>query len=106
MSELISKELLRHVISTDKFECIGVFGGIASLRDNVTDSGWDYNIYELAHRCKKWALSQGYDIASSSQGYANITTLDSIKQCGYFAQDTEFEAVLKAAQWVLDNKDK
>ena len=71
------------------------------------DGTWNVvNIYELMHKCKKWALTQGYDIASSSQGYANITTLDSINQHGYFAQDTEFEAVLKAAQWVLNNKDK
>jgi len=62
----------------------------------------------LSNKCKKWLTKQGY---GSSSGIEIITDIKfcTISKDGYdtwktFNEDTEPEAVLKACQWILDNK--
>ena len=73
------------------------------------------NIYELAHKCKEWALNQDncFSIVSGKvpNNYFCVVQY-SFQWLGkdgyeeYFTEDTEPEAIFKACQWILDNKDK
>jgi len=88
-----------------------------------------YNIYELAHKCKEWAFTKGYLVTSGtnySDNYLDdLPNNDLINWYSYaiekptsffqvmyemdmpncFDGDTEHEAIFKACQWILDNKD-
>ena len=66
------------------------------------------NIYELAHKCKEWAYSKNYDIRSClgvGVGYAWIFE-GGAKPIRDFHCTSEQEAIFKACQWILENKDK
>lgn len=122
---MISKELLSIVINKNI-----VADDISNieLKENTITSIEDYwdedegpnfyrshtiNIYELAHKCKEYAYSQGYIISSgltpvlgvNKDGWAEVfsssTPLDG--KLHTFKQLSEPEAIFKAAQWVLDN---
>lgn len=108
----ISKELLSAVLGY-KVEAIvdsPSRGGIHCIRLNHRHT--TINIHELAHKCKEWARKEydiviGYgkhiDIMLFSKG-ASILTDTALY--GHRGSDSEPEAVFKACQWVLDNKDK
>lgn len=73
------------------------------------------NIYELAHKCKEWAIRKGFVLSS----YPNIMTCEyacdlsvvtsESGQCRYeltMFKDAEPEAIFKACQWILENKEE
>lgn len=65
------------------------------------------NIYQLAHKCKVWALEQGYSVMSRTRlfgGWVCELMTDYGVEDIQFDADTEPEAVFKACQWILDNK--
>ena len=71
------------------------------------------NIYELAHKCKEWAVEQGYHINSKCYeigGLACITDnqggMEILGCMETFHANTEPEAIFKACEWILENKDK
>jgi hypothetical protein len=91
------------------------------------------NVYELAHKCKEWATEFGYYISSgySDMEYDGDSCEPNYKiyatinlRCGYHSYNSKYdrddwsedisfdmntsepEAVFKACQWILDNKDK
>ena len=69
---------------------------------------WEYqrlNMYELTHKCKEWALENGYELYSSSIGICDIFNND-FENKGAHIAGTEPEAIFKACQWILDNKEK
>ena len=72
------------------------------------------NIYELAHKCKEWALSKGYILMSKPRTSSNFATCVFCKngKCDYeddlwndFRAGTESEAIFKACEWILNQKD-
>lgn len=120
----ISKELLSEVLQTDRFTCDNIYGNIACLRDG-DGGGWDYNIYEFAFRCKEWALIRGYSLLSGrpivrdEEGTQvfnywykcyiweiDENSIDSPTQNTKIETDseTEPEAIIKACEWILNNK--
>lgn len=75
-----------------------------------TGLGIEINIYELAHKCKEWALKNEHNLLSYLsdrngiqesfvQLYNYKTFITTIRA------DTEPEAIFQACQWILDNKD-
>lgn len=109
---MISKELLIEVLGGD-------VKSFSIDKNNVyydIDHGTSINIYELAHKCKQWAFDKGYSLESAKRK----VLLDENKMvdiwicCGFtpynevlpdFTEESEPEAIFKACQWVLDNKD-
>jgi hypothetical protein len=65
------------------------------------------NIFELAHKCKEWAVSKGYNIWSSAYGCEcyidgrNLVNNENIR----FLACNEPEAIFKACEWILKQKD-
>ena len=68
------------------------------------------NIYELAHKCKEWAMLESNNttminsaVTEANMGIASIRDDNgSILFCEVC--DTEPEAIFKACQWILENK--
>jgi len=58
------------------------------------------NIYELAHKCKEWAISKGYILQSGYQNCICINFTDNLSK-NKFSAHTEIEAIFKACEWVL-----
>ena len=67
------------------------------------------NIYELAHKCKEWALKHHYKVISKPDNVPGLweayVNLSLTSKHGEVA-DTEPEAIFKACQWILDKDRK
>lgn len=114
MEKLISKELLSEVLKVK----------IRKINSSILDGNLYYykelvkckskiNIYELAHKCKEWAENQGYILLSKNKEclvyliddvYDVIECLNQYED--YFDADTEYEAIFKACDRILDNEVK
>ena len=122
---MISKELLSEVLGLKKIESIstnlrqiqeGIYGHakeneIAYLAKN---QWYLLNIHELAHKCKEWALKNEFWLKSSvnnitefceDEAYCDILDFEHSLDDFYLGGDTEPEAIFKACQWILENKD-
>lgn len=123
---MIDKELLSAVLGE---EYIDRLVEVISIEDNLmrtyydcgsgapTGLGLEINIYELAHKCKEWAFNEGFTLSSSKDGidewcielYNHLA--DDINDYRLnidfdaFDATTEPEAIFKACQWILDNKE-
>lgn len=122
---IISKELLSEVLGK-KVSKIGKAGYINDLDIGFVDgnrySSYDLciNIYELAHKCKEWALNKGYRLLSGfdEKEYENSPDIEyscivnhiycegGCRSDNNFNSYSEPEAVFKACQWILNNKEQ
>ena len=65
------------------------------------------NIYEIGFKCKEWAKEQGYTITSNFQvALINYNyEIDITKPIEVILYKRgEIEAIIKACEWILDNK--
>ena len=117
---MISKELLSKVLEENISE-VYKMGSNPNFKQNTLlfklygcGELCNINIYELAHKCKEWAYTQGYIIFSKirlNSSYASCY-FHNIGKHDYednfhndFRAETESEAIFKACQWILDNRD-
>jgi hypothetical protein len=68
------------------------------------------NIYELAHKCKEWALDKGYKVNSrltgkDNNGYAEIIKTNSCTFIYSNYSKIEPEAIFKVCEWILNYKE-
>ena len=117
----ISKELLSKVLGYEVKEVLGMLENSANktilsyiFEDASLNEGKRIiNIYELANKCKEWALSKDYYLRAE-QGinyydnlqwtcFLNINMDDGAEYIDYW-NSTEPEAIFKACQWILENK--
>ena len=112
-----SKELLSEVLG------IGIdYNGHFELGILIYGEKGNYwrssiNIYELAHRCKEWATTKNFCITSSTFiAEEDDNDLEWIKNKNYawaelsivdliFRAKTEPEAIFKACEWILQQKE-
>ena len=102
----ISEELICEVLGLDPTS-----GFNYSIEDNqivVSNLGeqlFEVNIYEFAFKCKEWALTKGYFIYSTNElSFIKSFSLETIETFSN-GKDTEIECILKACEWILENKD-
>ena len=106
---LPSKELLSEVLGKEI--------EIRGFKDEFIPSNFEYiedfcnvkviNIYELAHLCKEWAFSEKYFIVSGFILFGqniSIVSFDLKGEIHRCKDDSEFEAVVQACEWVLKEK--
>jgi hypothetical protein len=120
----ISKELLREVLKIPTVSAVGtidywnclIFYSTPCI--NIRDEH-SINIYELAHKCKEWAFKNEYELNSgylthgilypskpSHQIRCDVSyKLADTLQTYRVWENTEPEAIFKACQWILDNKE-
>ena len=114
---MISKELLKEVLDIEGVVLeIAVIGNLLRWADTSNYvSARKINIHELAHKCKEWANSKGYMIKSTTngtaqyKGFASVSYTekrlgDTLKNFGLVS--TEVEAIFKACEWILKQKEK
>lgn len=124
MENLISKELLSEVLEIEiiDFDIVNKNNVRINLlrheknplNDELKLSGVPFgskgaiNIYELAHKCKEWALDKGYMIKSqillNGQGHSVIQKKENDTQTMGWCADTEYKAIFKATQYIYDNE--
>ena len=110
---MISEELLSEVLNLNKR-----LNYIVRIKTNILtysymnmiadDAQASINIYELAHKCKEWAKDYNYDIWSGwdTDYYVAKVNPDFDDCCDWTEYcNTEPEAIFKACQWILDNKE-
>lgn len=120
---LISKELLSEVLGYKIWKILDCNMGTLRycIYPNKGDEPSEYmfpiNIYELAHKCKEWAIENGFCVMSATFNADEDDIEENwIKDVNYawaelhnedklFRADTEPEAIFKACQWILENKD-
>ena len=114
---MISKELLSEVLGVEvnifdvdkkndlvfEYKNDGTYGD-TDIKINKDFIGTYINIYELAHKCKEWALEL-YELRShlcDNKGHCIIYGLNYPREeFMFFTEDTEPEAIFKACQWIL-----
>ena len=86
----------------------------------VTGNPYNYithdkiNVYELAHKCKEWALNKGYYLRAEQgfnykdnlqwTAFLNTNMDDGADYVDYW-NNTEPEAIFKACEWILKQKE-
>lgn len=124
---MISKELLSEIL--DKKAVVDDISNIELKENTITfiedycdeDEGSGFyrshtiNIYELAHKCKEWALSKGHYISliideddkTKCRYVLNLSWNDEYEVDFVIASepyDTEPEAIFKACEYIMENK--
>lgn len=123
---LPSKELLSEVLGINKnliqmppiFEAsvnsIGyLYGSVHEVKNeyDVKRQHKRVNVHELAHKCKEWANQKGYVLSSAIAEqwcvceYYTHKGYDAEEYISYTTADTEPEAIFKACEWILENKE-
>lgn len=104
---MISKELLSEVLKEEVNESIILDGYI--IKYSYKYLGYaEINIFELEHKCKEWAIDNGYYLTI----YNDRIDVVLQKSCKMVENITDGSLkydpmlVFKACQWILDNKDK
>ena len=113
---MISKELLSEVLGAEvEFAptCLELANGSKCIEwkkvtkaESHTAVGFQgINIYELAHKCKEWALKYGYQLHSAMRNGnlpIGMLTYEQDVLRHYFKADTEPEVIFKACEWLLE----
>lgn len=117
----VSKRLVEAVLEKELFlEHLWGIDKNSLLYYTEENGGGEYiNVHELSYLCKVWAYENGFTINSSvyaasslkngKRTYRIFGVVNMIKdyECSFekiFA-NSEPEAIFKACQWILDNKD-
>lgn len=93
----------KNIVGMQSFEVLSY----RPLYDNA--SFREINLYELAHKCKKWALSKEWHINSKlNENGASSYVCWNQDICNftgeYFVANTEPEVIFKACQWILNDQ--
>ncbi len=103
---MISKELLSEVLKFDISHMTTKIDGHVYYRIKNRYSG-DISMYELAHKCKKWANKQGYTLTVVyAPDITMVYPMEIItgERLPFVKADTEPEAIFKACEWILKEK--
>ena len=100
---MISNELVSEVLGCN---CINIHRNKSSLHIKTNNEGILINIYELANKCKEWAIGNDYAIYSSygwreSSAQLVIGVGGNVLEMDTFVSRYEYEAIFKACEWVL-----
>ena len=126
MKELISKELALELypenearrfleikeikVAYGKVICICFESLYLGKKVGYTQEG--ANIYELAHKCKEWAVSESVLLESRidktvvKPSRCSVVNYITGQELVLIHAQTEPAAIMEACQWILDNKDK
>ena len=104
---MISKELLSEIMD-DKVKSIRIMNNTIFIYFENNNQEYFIDIYELTHKCKAWALSQGYyfelNICLSVVHLKLWKDVGITKLFKSFKGSKEIEVYYKACQWILENK--
>lgn len=101
---IISKELLSDILGIRKISTLGIdsYSNVTYVikhsRNETTTAHID--LYKLAHKCKEWALKQGYVLQSNLNSQGAYCIINDTGEVCSFQADTEPEAIVKCAEHI------
>ena len=99
---MITKELLSEVLGFSIYH-FWLDGDYIVWRE---DGMSEINIYELAHKCKEWALKQGYNFRTYDNHYDLMKLSNGRFECvAEFSEKSEQQSCFNCCQWILENKE-
>ncbi len=111
MREIITKELLSEVLGEDIFVVKDVYNDPKKYvyYDCVDGREETINIYELEHKCKCWAIKQGYKVVEETEYIKLKFDLESVEiTTTAIYKDNQLKTLstkmFNGYQWILDNK--
>ena len=103
LSEVLKLEVVKHSLFNKSNNSFNIT--YMQSEDSLKSSWMPINIYEFAFKCKEWALTKGYFIYSTNElSFIKTFSLETIETFSN-GKDTEIECILKACEWILENKD-
>jgi len=117
---VVNNELLSVVLDVSSgwfIDNITISGSQVIIDYGKHDGDFDkdvFNIYELTHKCKEWALSNVEQLvwdSNTTSLYLNKFSCDITSEGGFyydtkFEATTELEAIFKACEWILQQTDQ
>ena len=104
---MLSKELLSEVlgykVSVTRIGNVDYNNNL--LYDLSSDDTESINIYEIADKCKKYALSNSYIIGTIDREVIVYSREYRVALKVFIGNISETQAIFKACQWILDNKE-
>ena len=103
----INKNIIENILGYDIIDFKIKNNKIVIIKSLNDDKHIKIDIYEFAHRCKKWSTSlrgkkyQIYSGETSNGGTAEIYS-GAIKQIEEVEADTELEAIFIACDWIIN----
>ena len=103
LSEVLKLEVVKHSLFNKSNKSFNIT--YMPSEDSIKSSWMPINIYEFVFKCKEWALTKGYFIYSTNElSFIKSFSLETIETFSN-GKDTEIECILKACEWLLENKD-
>ncbi|MCD6435172.1 MAG: hypothetical protein J7L15_02105 [Clostridiales bacterium] len=108
---MITVELLKVILGQDySVEFTEMIGDTIAYNDYESCS---INIYELANKCKEWAINNDYQLSSytdfgTQDWFCQVTSIDNTGNVykNTFCDVSEPETIFKACEWILKEKEK
>ena len=108
LSEVLKLEVVKHSLFNKSNNSFNIT--YMQSEDSLKSSWMPINIYEFAFKCKIWVFNKYKIYLSSELGEDSDVSLfwtanfKIKKENKSFYGDTEFEAIIKACEWILKNK--
>lgn len=112
--ELLSEVLKENVLSVRQYIEYDIFYKNVIMYECRKDTYDTINIYELANKCKEWAVAQGYNVTSKvtirggrgckTQSIATARLITDTSVFKIYSANTEPQSIFKSCQWILDSK--
>ena len=106
LSEVLSYKLSYKIKVHKVIVCTGTLNYFYNRKDSrggLFEANAYINIYELAFKCKVWAVENNRELYSSSRGHCYISNLNRNNPSNtidHYAE-TEVEATIKACEYIL-----
>jgi len=111
MEEIISKELLSDILELPILEIRPNGSSVDIIHYKSVKQPSRWNIYELAHKCKAWAVINNYNfiilidtIAICHKGVEMYTIYNNLNDDSFIPFDPICE--IKACEWIYDKVNK
>ena len=102
LSEVLKLEVVKHSLYNELHKSFNIT--YMQSEDSLKSSWMPINIYEFAFKCKEWAFKRELNLWTDYLGNCQIQDKEFqlLHDC---YSDTEIEAIIKACEWILENKD-
>ena len=102
LSEVLKLEVVKHSLYNELHKSFNIT--YMQSEDSLKSSWMPINIYEFAFKCKEWAFKRELNLWTDYLGNCQIQDKEFqlLHDC---YSDTEIEAIIKACDWILENKD-
>ena len=115
--KLLSEVLKHNILDIEVEENLIWYKSPTIINGNSTNKELNINIYELAHKCKEWAYTNGYILVTWNENphfydsewqcqifkLGNITATKRLTEHFLYWLNSEPEAIFKACEWILAN---